>query len=150
MPATVTLAQTQFAQTVRRADSQVALASTAGITAGTALYSDGELMSVVSLGVSPMVNVRRGQGGSFAVDHTTGNPVWIGTPDQFYSIDPVGRPHQVVLVSPWINVKNGSVWFAMGDVEPSGSAHRWWQKQVYTDSHSGPVVTSSFSPTASN
>ena len=128
MAATYTLSTTVFTVPVEKSDTQVKVASTSGLTPGMRLFADRELMQVVSLGVSSLVNVRRGVDGTQAERHGTDVTVYVGTGDQFYSRDPEGQPRPDLLVSPWINVRTGDVWFAQGDGAVGGQ--RWWQKQV--------------------
>lgn len=150
MPATVTLNTTTLAAPVSATARQVKLASTAGVLPGYRLYADRELMAVVSLGVDPWVNVRRGVDGTATSAHTSSVTVTIGTADQFYQSDPVGAPPSAVQVSPYINVLTGDVWYAQGDALPEGNANRWWQKQAttYTAGALGVRVATS-SPTSS-
>jgi len=151
MPATVTLGSTTLSQPVSASDSQIQVSSTSGLTVGTHLFCEGELVAVVSLGADPaIVRVRRGVGGTTALDHDSSAPVWIGRGDQFFSRDPVGSPPEAPLVSPWINVVNGTVWFAQGDSEPSGQTYRWWQKQETTWAQGAlGIRTSESNPTSS-
>jgi hypothetical protein len=107
-------------------------------------------MRVVSLGVdtSTDVNVLRGQDGTLAAPHVKGETIYVGQGHQFYTVDPVGVPADVVLVSPYINLTNGSVWFAQGG--PSGVAKRWWQKQSVTYGTGAlGIRTVSYDPTSS-
>jgi hypothetical protein len=146
MAATYTLASTTFATPVGVSDTQVKVASTSGLAAGMRLYADRELMQVVSLGVSSLVNVRRGVDGTTAQAHGTEVLVYMGTADQFFTHDPQGQPPFPLLVSPHINVSNGLVWFAQGDqLSP-----RYWMPQTVTHSV-GPlgVVVTTYSPTSS-
>lgn len=122
-----TLSTTSFSAPVGKFDSQVKVASTSGLTPGMRLFADRELMQVVSLDVSTLVNVRRGIDGTSAERHGTDVTVYTGTGDQFYAHDPVGRPREDLLVSPHINIRTGDVWFAQGDGTATGE--RWWQKQ---------------------
>lgn len=132
MPATVTLPTTTLAATVGASDVLVKLASTSGVYPGLCLFVDGELMLVQGLDVDPWVRVKRGVGAGQANGHVSLLTVYIGRPDQFYLIDPVGRPPAVIPVSPYINTRNGTVWFAQGDAFPPNIANRWWQKQTTT------------------
>ncbi len=93
------------------------------------MFVDGELMTIVRIDVDPWVVVLRGVGGSKQIPHSSGQTVYLGRGDQFYDYDPVGRPNENILVSPWINTINGNVWFAQGDNDPSGVADRWWELQ---------------------
>ena len=126
MPATVTLSSTTIQPKVSASERSVKVASTSGLIPGLWLFCEGELMSVVSLGIDPAVNVLRGVGGTRAADHETGATVYIGRPDQFFTYDPTGRPPAVIPVSPHINAANGNVWFATGD---PGGGSRMWEKQ---------------------
>ena len=150
MPATVTLASTTLSVPCGSSDGVIKVASTSGLTPGTRLFLDGELMTVVSLGVDPWVNVQRGRDGTAALPHDGGGTIYIGRADQFYEADPIGSPSEAIAVSPWINARNGSVWFAQGDSVPTGTAVRWWQKQTATYSF-GPlgVRTVTLDPTSS-
>jgi hypothetical protein len=134
MPATTTLSTTTLSAPVGSSDNQIKLASTSGIFTGYRLYLDGELVRVVSLGIDPWVNVTRGVDGTRGAAHPSGVTVYIGEAHQFYTKDPVGRPAEAIPVSPYINVVNGSVWFAQGDVLPIGQGTRWWQKETVTRS----------------
>lgn len=141
MPATVTLLTFTLAEGVGASDREIKLTTTSGLTipSGTPmpsekswLYIDGELMEAVSLGVLSHVEVRRGVGGTAAAPHSSQATIYLGRPDQFFSSDPVGVPPSAVLVSPHINVRTGGVWFAQGNVLPTGQTIRWWQKQETT------------------
>ena len=154
MPATVTLTSTTLLQTVGVSDSQVVLASTTGLVPGMCLFVDRELMGFLGFGpassLGTLVNVRRGLDGTTAQAHSSTVTVYIGTPDQFYHQDPWGRPDATTLVSPWINVRNGAVWFAQGDATPSDTANRWWQQRVTTYDVDGfGNVAPTVNPTAS-
>lgn len=127
MPATVTLVTTTLAETLDAGSDRVRLASTAGVLVGMRLYADGELMTVRALLPDPWVLVLRGQGSTRTQPHASALTVYIGRGDQFYDKDPVGRPPEAIEVSPWINLRNGNVWFAQGDTDPTGRADRWWQ-----------------------
>jgi hypothetical protein len=132
MPATVTLSSTTITEGVDASATRIKVASTTGLVYGVRLYIDGELMSVQRLDVDPWVIVTRGVDGSRASAHSDDSVVYIGRADQFYDRPPIGRPDAAVLVSPYIDVVNGNVYFAQGDVTPSGSAVRWWQIQTNT------------------
>lgn len=151
MAATYTLSTTTFAAPVSASDSQVKLASTSGLTPGMSLFVDRELMSVVSLGVSSLVNVKRGVSGTYAQRHGTDATVYTGAAEQFYSFDPSGAPLEALLVSPWINVRTGDIWFAAGDGAPAGLEQRWWQKQsIGHGTGALGVRTTTPDPTVSN
>lgn len=151
MPATTTLATTTLAVAVGVTDTLVKLGSTAGVTTGTRLFIDGEQMAVTGFhAVDPWVLVKRGADGTGARVHASNGTVYIGRADQFYSEDPVGKPPAEILVSPYINLTNGSIWFAEGDTLPLNDSNRWWQR-VSTTYGFGPlgVRTSTSDPTAS-
>ena len=146
MPATVTLSSTTLKTAAGASDTSVQVSSVSGLVPGLRLFVDGELMAVTSLGLGTWVNVRRGVDGSAAAAHPAMASVLIGRADQFYSVDPTGRPPDQVTVSPWVNVINGAVWFAQGD--PQGM--RWWQQQTTTYG-TGPlgIQSTSLNPTSS-
>jgi hypothetical protein len=129
MPATVTLGTTTLAADCQASDTTVKVVSTSGLIKGMALFVDLELMLVVGPGVGSNVRVLRGQSGTPSQYHDSGATIWIGRPDQFYLQDPKGGASATVAVSPWINVRNGDIWFAQGDNYPEGQVLRWWQKQ---------------------
>jgi hypothetical protein len=135
MPASVTLSSTTLAQGVSSGDSRVKLTSVSGVVPGLRLYvggfgAPGELMRVDRLDVSPWVVVTRGVDGSKAGPHSTGETVYIGRADQFYSVPPFGRPEGAVPVSPYIDIVAGKVYYAQGDTQPSATAVRWWQEMT--------------------
>lgn len=148
MPATVTLSTTTLTNDVDASATRIKVASTTGMLAGYRLYLDGELMQVVSLDVDPWVNVKRGVDNTVGSAHPSLATLYIGRADQFYSQDPAGRPNAAVLVSPYINVTNGTVWHAQGDA--SATADRWWEKQTATHGiGSLGVRTVTYSPESS-
>ena len=150
MPATVTLSSTTLQLPVGASDGQIKVDSTAGMNPGTRLWIDRELMSVITLGIDPWVNVMRGVDGTAATPHNSLASIIIGRADQFYGEDPIGRPSEAILVSPYINVVTGAVWFAQGDVLPTGQSVRWWQQQTTTYSEGAlGVRTTTLDPTAS-
>jgi hypothetical protein len=150
MPATVTLASTTLTNRVLLTDTQVKVGSTSGLYPKTRMYADTEMMEVVSLGPDPWVNVRRGVDGTSATEHSPGATVTIGAANQFYTQDPQGAPNDAVLVSPYINVRTGTMWYSQGDFLPDGLAVRWWQAQTTTHDI-GPlgVRTTTQDPTSS-
>lgn len=149
MPARVNLATTVLARTLDAGSSLVQLASTAGVSAGKCLYFDGELTFVLGVEAGG-VRVQRGVEGSRAIAHASGVPVFIGDGNQFYASNPVGRPPETFEVSPWINVRNGTIWYAQGDNDPVGLADRWWQQQAISYDQ-GPlgIRVKTLSPTSS-
>lgn len=102
MAATVTLSTTTLSVYVGLMDGQIRVASTSGILPKDRLWIDRELMGVISLGPSTLVNVLRGVGGTSASAHSSSAVVTIGRGDQFYSCDPVGAPASSVSVQPYI------------------------------------------------
>jgi len=150
MPATVTLSTTTLAEGCDASASRIKVASTTGMLPNTRLYVGGELMKVMRIEVDPWVIVARGVDASRAAAHPSGDTVYIGRADQFYAVPPFGRPDASVLVSPYIDVVAGNIYFAQGDVTPTATANRWWQIQTNTRT-SGPlgVVTSTLDPTSS-
>jgi hypothetical protein len=149
MPARVTLGTTALLRPLTAGASVVQLVSTSGVLPGKYLYFDGELCRVVAL-VPDGVQVQRGLGGTSVLPHASNVTVYIGDGDQFYQTDPVGRPPETFEVSPWINVRNGTVWFAQGDNDPVGLADRWWQKQTTAyDQGALGISTKTLSPTSS-
>ncbi len=81
----MSLPTTTLAKLVLAADQDVYLTSTSGVRIGTMLGCGVELMRVYKLGVSPIVCVQRGQEGTAAVAHASGDTVLIGTPIDFSS-----------------------------------------------------------------
>lgn len=152
MPATVTLGTTTLVSPAGQGDAQITVASTSGLFIGTLLFVDRELMAVSGFGVGTQVNVRRGVDGTMATPHASGSTLYIGRADQFYDVTPEGIPPAVIPVSPYINVRTGVVWFALGDTTPSatGTQFRFWQPQTVTyDVGALGVRTATLTPTAS-
>jgi len=116
-----TLSSTTLSLATTPSALQLTLASLSGITAGTALFLDGETVFVSSTVGSTRVNTLRGWAGSPASAHSAGVTVYIADPSQLYVLDPVGAPPSNPLVSPWINTLTGAVW------EVSGGA---WVRQA--------------------
>lgn len=151
MPATVTLSTTTLTYGIDPGAGEIQLDSVSGILPGYRLWIDRELMSVLRLiPGSERLQVQRGVDGTAAAEHSSSATVTIGTPDQFYSRDPVGAPSSAIPVSPWINVLNGKVWYAQGDSVPDGQTYRWWQEvsQTYGIGALG-VRTQTSAPTSS-
>ena len=159
MPATVTLATTTLAAPVSMDDQYINLVSISGVLIGSNLcVLDGggpaELMDVLGFGTGNLVKVIRGVDGTRTSAHSPASTVYIGTADQFYSRNPHGEPPDAVLVSPYINVRTGGVWFAQGDTVPVSGTQtvgpRWWQLQANTyDVGAVGVRTTSQNPTSS-
>jgi hypothetical protein len=151
MPAFATLASTTLAEGCDGASTRIKLTSTTGLTGTVSrIWCGGELMKFERVDISPWVIVRRGVDGSKASPHASGEAIYIGQADQFFYGPPAGRPDATVLVSPYIDVVNGNVYFAQGDTTPTATANRWWQIQTTTRT-SGPlgVQTSTLDPTSS-
>lgn len=143
MPATDTLLTLVLIESVDASSTWIRVASTTGLsiptaegqvrpTGGIRIFVDGECMDALKIGPGGMVQVLRGVDGTAARPHSSGALIYFGRPDQFYSYDPIGAPPEAIAVSPWINVINGTVWYAQGDSEPNGLTQRWWQKQTST------------------
>lgn len=133
MPASVTLSTATLTFGIGPGSDEITLSSVSGVNRGTCLWIDRELMRVVSLiSGSNRVKVARGIGGSSASPHSSSATVTIGRADQFYSVDPVGSPDVVILVSPYINTVNGKVFLAQGDANSASENYRWWQEVTNT------------------
>lgn len=132
MAATVTLSTTTLPNAIGASEGSIKVASTSGMLPGVRLFADAELMRVISLGVSPWVNVQRGVDGTAAMAHASGSTLYLGRADQFYDRDPVGLPPSEVPVNPWINAPSGAIWFASGDETGSGINARYWERQTVT------------------
>lgn len=129
MPATVTLATATLTYGVGVLDWEITLSSVTDAVRGYRLFVDRELMQVKQLITgSNRVRVKRGTDGTATAPHSSSALVYIGRSDQFYDYDPTGSPISEILVSPWINARDGRVFFSQGDV----NANRWWQQAVYT------------------
>jgi hypothetical protein len=133
--ATTTLSTTTLASQCDFDALQVKVASVTGLAAGMRLYVDRESMAVVSItslsdALGTVVNIRRGQDGTNTSAHAAGATVVLAQPNQLYASDPVGLPPENALVSPYINLKTGVYWYAVGDDGPN--AVRWWQQQTTT------------------
>lgn len=150
MPATVTLATTTLTSPVGVTDNIINLADTTGLFKGLRLYVDGEMMKVMNTLSLLQATVARGVDGTGAAAHPSGVTIYIGRADQFYERDPIGAPPAVILVSPYINVIDGRVWFAQGDASSTGTSNRYWTQQ--TNTHTGGELgfrTSTLDPTSS-
>src|SRR5262245_420250 len=120
MAATETLATVTLLSTMDAQEASLLLSSTTGIFPGVRLFVDRELMQVIGIGVGNNVNVRRGVDGSAAAPHVNNSTMYYGRASQFYQSNPLGRPTDAVLVTPYINVVNGTVWLPQGDNHPPG------------------------------
>ena len=84
-------------------------------------------MTVVASPVSTTtVSVARGAGGTRGAAHSDGI-VYAGAPNLFYSMDPVGSPNAYPEATPWINLRTGTVWAAVGDEVGPNAGSRFWQ-----------------------
>ena len=151
MTATVTLATTTLSKPCNPRETIIYVASSSGILPGLDLFIGRELMRVRSIDPSTGgIKVMRGVDSTAAVDHSSSEVVTIGRPDQFYQSDPVGRPSETTQVAPWINAKNGKVWYAQGDAQPTGVTFRWWQDVTTTYSIGAlGIRTTDAAPTSS-
>ena len=123
MLAQTNLAQTTLSAGVTAAQNSVTVASATGISAsglpggnqfappsGSELYVDGEAMLVTSVS-GTTIGVVRGTSGPGAA-HQSGSVVWVGTPNQFYSVPPPGGSCAASgTVNPYINAITGQVFF---------------------------------------
>ena len=119
-----TLTQTTLGAAVTASATLVQLASTTGVTTlpnvgyNTSLYVDQELMTVIGINQTAagtnglVVTVARGQQGTRAAAHSSGQTVYAGRPSWFYSQDPPAGTCVLanVIVTPWINYKTGNQW----------------------------------------
>jgi hypothetical protein len=120
-----TLVQTSLSAAITATQSQFAVASATGITAGS--YSAGTAGSqlyIVDVGQalgevavvtgvsSTTLTVRRGASGTKAVAHASGAMVLVATAaNWFYVVDPIGSCTSTsIYVTPWLNVNNGRQW----------------------------------------
>lgn len=129
----VTLASVTLARPIGRDDSEVFLSSLSGLKPGQRLYVDRESMEFIrDLGDRALVG--RGRDGTGAATHANGSVVWVANPNELYEYDPQGLPPTELLVSPWINVRTGDVFFAQGDAVGAGAStiQRHWVKQITT------------------
>jgi hypothetical protein len=148
MPATVTLSSTVLELGADVLAPSIKPLSTDNILPGCFLFISGELMRFIAYQPGGWIKVARGVGGTSAQKHTSREVVWIGRGDQMYDFDPVGRPPDVIPVSPHINVLNGRVWFTQGDA--TGPGKRWWEEQATTrEAGALGVVQESQSPSSS-
>lgn len=156
MAGTTELTTTSLVASCTAGDARVQLASTAGLTVNNLtnlyLFIDQELLGFVLLlpEGNGWVRVTRGADGTFGAAHGSSAIVTIGRADQFYEFNPRGVPPSPPLVSPWINVRNGTIWYAQGDATGPGVDLRYWLN-VTTTYNAGPfgVPTVTTAPTAS-
>lgn len=133
-------------------DQQVSLGSAGNLIRGSMIWLDGECMRVRATPIQNVVKVQRGAFGTVGKPHANNCLVYGGDAPQFYSQNPSGVAPTFPVANPWINVANGTVWFATGDQVGAGSGARYWQLQNSTDPigalgvRPSPVLTT---PTAS-
>lgn len=117
------LTQTTIAGALSASGNQIVVASATGISAQGAyvgggfgsqtqseLFVDGEAMLVTSVSGNT-VGVVRGASSTMATAHNAGSVVWVGTPNQFYTLAPSGACVAANTVNPYINVITGQTWF---------------------------------------
>ncbi|HLG97162.1 MAG TPA: hypothetical protein VKX49_12690 [Bryobacteraceae bacterium] len=76
----------------------------------TVLFVDKELMRVNAVS-GTTITVERGYSGTPVMAHNSGATVWVGTPSQFYNIDPFGAcTASAVPVLPRVVYTTGNVW----------------------------------------
>ena len=96
---TLTNALTTTAQTT------LTIGSNTGATANsTALYVNGEYMTITGTSGSTTVTVQRGQGGTPARLHPANSYIWIGPQRAFTTVDPGGTCTQSGTFTPYINI----------------------------------------------
>jgi hypothetical protein len=111
-----TLTQTTLSQSQSDSSNVIILASQTNVTYGpsasqqTILYIDGEQENVLSI-VGTAVHVSRGQAGTRANAHSSGQMVLLGRPSWFYRFNPAGACFTAnVFATPWINVITNQEW----------------------------------------
>lgn len=112
-----TLTQTTLGAAVTVNATLVQVASATGISTSqnvgyyTQIYVDQELMTVLNVN-GLVLTVARGQAGTRAAAHTSGQVVYAGRPNWFYPNDPAAGSCVLanVVVTPWINVISGQQW----------------------------------------
>ncbi len=118
------LTQTTLSAAVTSGSQQViSVASATGISAPapatgnttvaqtqTVLYIDQEEMFVTGVN-GKFVTVTRGYGSTQGVTHGSGAVVWIATPQQLFTIPPMGSCTAANTVNPYIDTINGQFWF---------------------------------------
>ncbi len=133
LAAQTNLHQTTLTASVSASASYVTVASATGISApgapggnvmgapvGSELYVDGEAMLVTSVS-GTTIGVVRGAAGMGAA-HQSGSVVWVGTPNQFYTVaPPAGSCTAAASVNPYINAITGQLFLcdtATGNWQP--------------------------------
>jgi hypothetical protein len=124
-----TLATATLTVFLERLADHVWLSTTANATKGALIVIDAEALEVLGIPVAnAAVRVRRGVAGTNAHRHVNGTTVYLGSPDQFRSVDPLGIPSAFGDPNPWINLRTGQYWLAQGDTVGAGITARYWQK----------------------
>lgn len=83
--------------------------NTTAIQTQTALYIDQEEMFVTGVN-GKFITVTRGYNSTQGVTHASGAVVWVGTPQQFYTVLPQGSCTAANTVNPYIDTMNGQFW----------------------------------------
>lgn len=142
----ITLATTTTTADIAANDTRIYLASVSGITsttvrAGLCLFINAELMLIISAPIGLSVGVTRGFGGSGSTTHASGSTAYIGTPIQFYTVDPIGVPPTSPAVTPWINTANGNIWTVSGNAWtlPSATITVADTRVVFADGANSPA-----------
>lgn len=113
----------------------IRLASIANIAKGDLIAvvgTDGNVKEAMFVKATPItgtdfVRVTRGVAGTAATSHQIGLTVYTGSSAVFESKDPHGIPLAPPRMNPWINLKNGNVWFAEGESVGPDTGARYWQ-----------------------
>jgi hypothetical protein len=115
---TLSAAMTATAKTATLTSTSAATGSTFGaVTAGQAVFIDGEFMPITGLSGSVATVQRRAN----PTAHSSGAVVWIATPNSFMHRDPpIGNCTLANQGDPWINVENNRVWRCSGSSTASG------------------------------
>ena len=97
-------------------DTTVSLTATTSVAAGQFAFVDQELMRVNSVDTTAStISVQRGQGGTAAVGHATGETIFISDGGDYRNVDPsysgaCQRGVNQAAILPWINTSNGNIW----------------------------------------
>lgn len=111
-----TLVQTSLSAAIDNARTVITVASATNITnslsAPTGLFVGSEYMLVIAVnGLN--ITVARGQSGTAAVAHPSGEMVLSGRPQTFYTANPQTNlpcTSTTVYVTPWVNIMTGQQW----------------------------------------
>ena len=111
-----TLTMTTLSQAQTASSNVIILASQTNVTVGpnasqqTILYIDGEQENVLAI-TGTAITVSRGQAGTRAVAHSSGQMVLLGRPSWFYRFNPSGACVTAnVFATPWVNVLTNQQW----------------------------------------